>query len=144
MRFALLAVVVAAATAGASIGYYHVSDYVSRDDSRVPATTGARTVTVMQTVTETLVRTIVRPDARAGRRVFLTACSRCHTLEPGDWTGDRVNLTDLRPSYRVTFETATGGGTGMPSFDGKLSERQIRDVAAFVTAETARRAGKTP
>jgi hypothetical protein len=32
----------------------------------------------------------------------------------------------------------------MPSFEGKLSERQIRDVAAFVTAETARRAGKSP
>jgi mono/diheme cytochrome c family protein len=32
----------------------------------------------------------------------------------------------------------------MPSFAGRLSERQIRDVAAFVTAEAARRARKTP
>jgi mono/diheme cytochrome c family protein len=139
MRFGLLAIAVAAATAGASLGYY-----MSGDGSRVAATTGARTVTVMKTVTETVVRTIVRPDARAGRRVFVTACSRCHTLEPGDWTGDRVNLADLRPSYRVIVEKVTGGGVAMPSFEGKLSERQIRDVAAFVTAEAARRAGKTP
>ena len=140
MRLGLLATAVAAVIAGAwLLGYY-----VSRDLSRVTATTGARTVTVMQTVTETLFRTIVRPEARAGRRVFLTTCSGCHTLEPGDWTRDRVNLTDLRPSYQVTVEAVTGGGIGMPSFEGKLSERQIRDVAAFVTAETARRATVTP
>ena len=138
MRFGLLAIAVTAATAGASLGYY-----VSGDGSRVTAAT-PRTVTVMKTVTETVVRTIVRPDARAGRRVFVTACSRCHTLEPGDWTGDRVNLVDLRPSYRVIVEEVTGGGIAMPSFEGKLSERQIRDVAAFVTAEAARRAAKTP
>ena len=136
MRFGLLAIVVAAAMGG-SVGHY-----VSGD--RVTATKGARTVTVMKTVADTVVRTIVRPDARAGRRVFVTACSRCHTLEPGDWTGDRVNLADLRPSYRVIVEQVTGGGIAMPSFEGKLSERQIRDVAAFVTAEAARRAGKTP
>jgi mono/diheme cytochrome c family protein len=138
MRFGLLAIAVAAATAGASLGYY-----MSGHGSRVTATTGARTVTVRKTLTQTVVRTIVRPNARAGRRVFVTVCSRCHTLEPGDWTGDRVNLTDLRPSYRVIVETATRGGIAMPSFEGKLSERQIRDVAAFITAEAARRARKT-
>ena len=139
MRLGLLAIAVAAATAGASLGYY-----VSGDGSRVTATTKARTVTVVKTVTKTVGRTIVRPDARAGRRVFVTTCSRCHTLEPGDWTRDRVNLADLRPSYRVVVEQVTGGGIAMPSLKGKLSKRQIRDVAAFVAAEAARRAGKTP
>ena len=139
MRFGLLAIAVAATTAGASLGYY-----VRGDASRVTPTKGARRVTVMETVTETVVRTIVRPDARAGRRVFATACSRCHTFKPGNWTGDRVNLTDLRPSYRAIVEAVTGGGIAMPSFEGKLSERQIRDVAAFVTAETARRARRIP
>ena len=76
--------------------------------------------------------------------MFVAACSRCHALESGAWTRDRVNLTDLRPSYRVIVEEVTGGGIAMPSFEGKLSERQIRDVAAFVTAEAARRADKTP
>jgi mono/diheme cytochrome c family protein len=133
MRFSL-AIVVAAA-AGAFLG-----SYVSGERSRVTATTGGRTVTV----TKTVVRTIARPDRRAGKRVFLAACSRCHTLDPGDLTGDRVNLARLQPSYRWTVEKVTRGGIAMPSFDGKLSERQIRDVAAFVTAEASSRAGKSP
>jgi mono/diheme cytochrome c family protein len=134
MVFRSLTIAVAAATAGALLGYY-----ASGDGSRVTTTTtGGRT----GTVTETVGRTIARPDPRAGKRVYATACSRCHTLEPGDWTGDRVNLADLQPSYRVTVGKVTGGGIAMPSFKGKLSERRIREVAAFVTAEAARRAGK--
>jgi cytochrome c6 len=135
MRFSL-AIAVAAA-AGAFLG-----SYVGEERSRVTATTGGRTATV--TVTKTVVRTIARADRRAGKRVFLAACSRCHTLDPGDLTGDRVNLVHLQPSYRVTVEKVTRGGIAMPSFEGKLSERQIRDVAAFVTAEAPSRAGKSP
>jgi mono/diheme cytochrome c family protein len=135
MRFRSLAIGVAAATAGALLGYY-----VSGEPSRVATTAEARTVTVTKTVAETVVRTMARPARRAGKRVFLTVCSRCHTLAPGDWTRNRVNLTDLRPSYRVIVEKVIGGGFAMPSFAGKLSEREIRDVAAFVAAETARRA----
>jgi mono/diheme cytochrome c family protein len=134
MRFRSLAIAVAAAAAGASLDYY-----VSGDGSRVTTTTEERTVTVMETV----VRGIARPDRRAGRRVFVTVCSSCHSLEPGNWTGDRVNLADLQPSYRVIVEKVTSGGIVMPSFARKLTERQIRDVAAFVAAEAARRAGRT-
>lgn len=129
----MLAIAVAAATAGAGLIGYSVRAAVRGTATEV------RTVTVVATRTETLVRTIVRPDARAGRRVFITVCSRCHTLEPGDWTGGRVNLTDLAPTYRVSVDAVTGGGVTMPALNGKLSEREIRDVAAFVTAETARR-----
>jgi mono/diheme cytochrome c family protein len=137
MRFSL-AIAVAAA-AGAFLG-----SYVSGERSRVTATTGGRTATVTKTVTKTVVRTIARPDRRAGNRVFVAACSRCHTLDPGDLTGDRVNLARLQPSYRWTVEKVTRGGIAMPSFEGKLSERQIRDVAAFVTAEAPSRAGRSP
>jgi mono/diheme cytochrome c family protein len=129
-----LAIVVAAA-AGAVLGYY-----VSGERSRL---TGGRTVTVTKTVTETLVRRVTRPDRRAGKRVFVAICSRCHTFEPGDVTGDRVSLADLQPSYRAAVEAVTRGGIAMPSFEGTLSGRQIRDVAAFVSAEAARRAGKS-
>lgn len=132
MRFGSLAIAVAAATSGALLGYY-----VSGEPSGGTATTRGPTVTV----TKTVVRTIARPDRRAGRRVFVRVCSRCHTLEPGDWTRNRVNLTELRPSYRVIVEKVTGGGLAMPSFAGKLSKREIRDVAAFVRAEAARRPG---
>ena len=135
MRFGSLVMAVAAATAGVSLGYY-----VGAERSRVTARTGGRPVTVTRTITETAVRAIARPDRRAGRFVFVNACSRCHTLEPGDSTGPRVNLADLQPSYRATVEKVRDGGIAMPSFEGRLSERQIRDVAAFVTAEAARRA----
>ncbi len=135
MRFSSLAIALAAATAGTLLGYY-----ARGEPSRVTVTTGGRTVTI----TETVVRRIMRPDLRAGKLVFVTACSRCHTLAPGDWRGDRVNLADLQPSYRATAEKVSGGGIAMPSFAGKLSEGQIRDVAAFVTAQAARRAGRAP
>jgi mono/diheme cytochrome c family protein len=137
MRFSLA--IAAAAAVGALLG-----SYVSGERSTATATTGGRTATVTKTVTKIVVRTIARPDRRAGKRVFLAACSRCHTLDPGDWTGDRVNLAHLRPSYSATVEKVTRGGIAMPSFEGKLSERQIRDVAAFVTAEAPRRAGQSP
>jgi cytochrome c6 len=132
MRFPL-AIAVAVAV-GALLGYY-----VSGERSH-SATTGGRTVTV--TKTKTVVRTVVRPDRRAGRRVFLAACARCHTLDPGDSTG-RINLTHLRPSFGAIVEQVGDGGIAMPSFKGRLSERQIRDVAAFVTAEAARRGRKS-
>jgi cytochrome c6 len=130
MRFGSLAIAVAAGTAGVLLGYY-----VSGERSGVTAMTGGRTVTV----TKTVVRTMARPDPREGKRVFVTVCSRCHTFEPGDWTGNRVNLTELQTSYRLIVDAVTGGGIAMPSFEGKLSEREIRDVAAFVRAEAAGR-----
>lgn len=138
MRFGSLAIAAVAATAGGSLGYF-----ISGDGSRVAATTNERTVTVTETVTQTLARRNARPNRRAGKRVFGAACARCHTLKSGDWTGDRISLADLRPSYRATVEKVTSGGIVMPSFKGKLSRRQIRDVAAFVTAQATRRAGET-
>jgi mono/diheme cytochrome c family protein len=92
------------------------------------------------TVTETVVRMVARRDTRAGRRIFRTVCSRCHALQPGDWTGNRVNLTALQPTYETTVAKVTRGGIAMPSFSGTLSKRQIRDVAAFVSRTATRRA----
>jgi mono/diheme cytochrome c family protein len=132
MNIRSLTLAVTAATAlGASFGCAP-----AEDRSAATGTSGVRTVTV----TETVVRTAARPNARAGRRVFETACSRCHALEPGDWTGDKVNLTALQPAYETTVQKVTRGGIAMPSFAGKLSRREIRDVAAFVSREAARRA----
>ena len=137
MRLSLAIAV--AATAGAFLG-----SYVSGERSRATVTSGGRTATVTRTVTRTVVRTITRPNRLAGNRVFLTACSRCHTLDPRDWTGNKVNLAHLQPTYQGTVEKVTRGGIAMPSFERSLSERQIRDVAAFVTAKAQSRAGKSP
>lgn len=78
------------------------------------------------------------PDAHAGRRVFLTTCKECHTLTPGDWREDKLSLADLRPSYSTTREKVTNGGAAMPAFKRKLSEQEIRNVAAFVAKVTGR------
>lgn len=126
---ALMVGLTAAAVAGVLFGCS------PRNEGSTGEATGVRTVTV----TETVVRSVERRDAREGRRIFRTVCSRCHALRPGDWRGDKVNLTALRPSYEATVEKVTRGGIAMPSFSGTLSRRQIRDVAAFVSRAAARR-----
>jgi mono/diheme cytochrome c family protein len=83
------------------------------------------------------------PDARAGKRVFTTVCGKCHTLTPGDWAHDKISLADLQPSYWTTREKVTNGGAAMPAFKAKLSEREIRNVAAFVARVAARKAART-
>ena len=135
IRSLMIALAVAAAGVGTSLG----CSVDAGEESAGTQTTGVRTVTV----TETVVRTVVTPDARAGRRVFEAACSRCHALEPGDWRGNKVNLTALQPTYRTTVQKVTRGGIAMPSFAGTLSKREIRDVATFVSREAARRARAT-
>ena len=125
-------IVVAAATAlGASSG----CSASGEEDATATVTIRGDTVTV----TETVVRRVLRPDPRAGGRVFANACSRCHVLRPPNWTGSRLNLTELRPAYGTTVAKVTKGGIAMPSFKGKLSRRQIRDVAAFVSRKVQRR-----
>jgi cytochrome c553 len=77
-------------------------------------------------------------DARpaAGGIVFASAgCGGCHTLAAAHSTGQvGPNLDRLRPTFdQVRTKVEQGGGV-MPSFAGRLSERQIRDVAAFVAS----------
>ncbi len=79
--------------------------------------------------------------AAAGKAVFADAgCTDCHTLRAAHSSGQiGPNLDDLRPSYAQVQAKVTNGGGGMPSFAKRLTEQQIRDVAAFV----ATRAGTT-
>jgi mono/diheme cytochrome c family protein len=70
-------------------------------------------------------------------------CQKCHTLTPGDWAHDKLSLADLQPSYWTTREKVTNGGAAMPAFKTKLSEREIRNVAAFVARVAARKAART-
>ena len=73
-------------------------------------------------------------DAVAGGDVFVSAgCGNCHTLSAAQAHGQVApNLDKLRPSYaQVRLQVERGGGS-MPAFGGKLSAKQIRDVAAYV------------
>lgn len=138
MRWGSLAIAVVAAIAGAFLGFS-----LSGERSGLTTMTGSPTRTVTVTITEATA-TAGSTGRRAAQRLFETACSECHSLEPGDWRGDRVSLIDLGTSYRAIVAKVTSGGIAMPSFKGELSEQQIRDVAAFVAAETAKRAREIP
>ena len=78
-------------------------------------------------------------DVAAGATVFKTAgCGSCHTLKAAGAGGQiGPNLDTARPGFDTVRARVEAGGGGMPSFAGRLSPQQIRDVAAFV----AERAG---
>ncbi|MGH3062891.1 MAG: c-type cytochrome, partial [Gaiellaceae bacterium] len=70
-----------------------------------------------------------------GAKVFADAgCGSCHTLDAAGSSGSiGPNLDDANPSSDEVAAKVKSGGGGMPSFEGELSEREIRDVAAFVS-----------
>jgi cytochrome c553 len=74
----------------------------------------------------------------SGAKVFASArCGGCHTLSAAKSNGQTgPNLDQAKPSYDVVVRQVSNGGGGMPSFSGKLSTGQIRDVASFVAAST--------
>ncbi len=78
-------------------------------------------------------------DAQAGASVFESAgCGGCHTLAAAGSTGTvGPNLDELRPALDQIVEQVTNGGGAMPAFAGKLTEEQIRDVAAYVFQSTS-------
>ena len=76
----------------------------------------------------------------AGATVFKEAgCGTCHTLAAASASGQiGPNLDALRPSFDVVRAKVESGGGGMPSFSGRLSKEQIRDVAAYVAKNAGR------
>ena len=79
----------------------------------------------------------------AGAKVFADAgCGGCHTLAAAGSTGavgpslDGTQLSADRIATQVRR-----GGNGMPSFDSKLSDREIADVASYVASSAADKGG---
>jgi len=75
-------------------------------------------------------------DAAAGKQVFETAgCKGCHTLADAGATGTvGPNLDDAKPDEALVVERVTNGKGPMPPFKGQLSDKQIQDVAAYVSS----------
>lgn len=77
---------------------------------------------------------------RAGARVFSDAgCQTCHTLAAARSRG-RIgpNLDRRQLNADAVARQVRRGGRKMPAFDDRLTEQQIRAVAAYV-AEASRR-----
>ena len=71
-----------------------------------------------------------------GKEVFASAgCGTCHTLADAGATGTvGPNLDEAKPSAELVVDRVTNGMGAMPSFADQLSEEQIAEVAAYVSA----------
>jgi mono/diheme cytochrome c family protein len=73
-------------------------------------------------------------EGSPGAKIFASAgCDDCHTLATAGAAGTvGPNLDELRPNQQRVERQVRNGGKGMPSFSGRLSTEEIRQVAAFV------------
>jgi cytochrome c553 len=76
----------------------------------------------------------VAGSAAAGRVVFASAgCGACHTLAAAGASGKvGPSLDDAKPDAAHVVEVVTHGKGAMPPYKGRLTDEQIRDVAAYV------------
>ena len=81
-------------------------------------------------------------DAVAGKQLFAEhRCGGCHTFAAAGTRGTQgPDLDAARPSARAVVRQLRHPSGLMPSFAGALSEREMRDLAAFVGA--ARSSGR--
>lgn len=75
-------------------------------------------------------------DAESGESVFASAgCGGCHTLADAGSSGTiGPNLDEAGLSQEQVAEKVRVGGGGMPAFEGRLSDQEIQDVAAYVAS----------
>jgi cytochrome c553 len=84
-----------------------------------------------------------RAVAAPGAKVWDDAgCGTCHTLAAADSEGKTgPNLDDIRPNAERVERQVRNGGNGMPAFDDKLSDEEIRQVADFVATSAGAGSG---
>ena len=71
----------------------------------------------------------------AGKQVFTSNCSSCHTLKDAGALGNvGPNLDQLKPQLAVVKKQVIHGGGAMPAFKGTLSDKQIDAVAQYVSS----------
>jgi alcohol dehydrogenase (cytochrome c) len=72
-------------------------------------------------------------DAAAGKQVFADNCAGCHGVSGTGGNGgpDLTAIPSAKDAAAVKKQVENGGG-GMPAFKGTLTEKQIKDVTAYV------------
>ena len=78
-----------------------------------------------------------RRGRRGGRQagVRVGRLHRCHTLADAGSTGTvGPNLDEAKPPPSLVVDRVTNGKGAMPPFEGQLTEKQIQDVAAYVSS----------
>ena len=74
-----------------------------------------------------------------GAKLFTDNCSSCHTLAAAGATGQvGPNLDQLRPGPDLVTRQVNSGGGAMPSFKGKLTDAQIKQIADYVSANAGK------
>ena len=69
-----------------------------------------------------------------GAKLFTDNCSSCHTLADAGAKGQvGPNLDQLRPGPDLVTRQVNSGGGAMPSFKGKLTDAQIKQIADYVS-----------
>ena len=77
-----------------------------------------------------------QPAAPDGKSVFAGTCGSCHTLSAAGTSGSVGPNLDGTSRDAAAIEGIVRDGTGtMPSFGDKLSDDEIRAVAAFVAGQ---------
>ena len=73
-------------------------------------------------------------SAAAGKAVFASAgCGACHTLRAAAAKGNvGPDLDRLQPDAQRVGDVVSKGKGVMPSYENRLTGKQIRDVAAYV------------
>jgi cbb3-type cytochrome c oxidase subunit III len=67
------------------------------------------------------------------KELFVQNCGSCHVLADAGTEGTvGPSLDEAQLSVGAAIEQITNGGGGMPAFDGRLTEEQIRAIAEYV------------
>ena len=82
-------------------------------------------------------------EAGPGQAIFRETCGSCHTLSRADTSGNvgpNLDNVGLQPA---DIEAIVRSGRGaMPSFEGQLSDQEIKDVATFVAGPNYSSSGR--
>ena len=91
-------------------------------------------------------------DPNNGQTVYQQNCTSCHGTSLEGGVGPQLNpiaklpgvSNPLDPQFLITTITDGRPGTAMPAWQGKLSDTQIKDLAAFIIQQNQIGAANVP